>query len=88
MVMLVHPNGGTEPRLGFAIAGKRVRRAVQRNRIKRQVRESFRHHKSQLKGLDIVVLARNGLDKMDNPGIRACLAKHWQQVGQKTIALG
>ena len=56
-------------RLGLVIAKKNVRLAVQRNRIKRLLRESFRaHHGSQ--GIDIVVLARRGLDNIDNPELR------------------
>ncbi len=46
------------PRLGLAIAKKTVKRAVDRNKIKRLCRESFRLQQYTLTPLDIVVLAR------------------------------
>jgi ribonuclease P protein component len=66
ILFLAKPNGMSYSRLGLVIAKKNVRLAVQRNRIKRLLRESFRaHHGSQ--GIDIVVLARRGLDSIENP---------------------
>ena len=56
--MLVRENGLGLARLGIAVGKKHVRRAVDRNRIKRQVRETFRHHAAMLGGIDVVVLAR------------------------------
>ena len=44
------------PRLGLAIAKKHLKKAVDRNRIKRLVRESFRSHQEELTGLDLVEL--------------------------------
>jgi ribonuclease P protein component len=46
------------PRLGLAISNKVMKRAVDRNRIKRIARESFRLRQHTLTALDIVVLAR------------------------------
>jgi len=58
------------PRLGLVIGKKNVKLAVQRNRIKRQIREFFRIHQSTFTGLDLVFIARKGLDKIDNHKIR------------------
>ncbi len=44
-------------RLGLSIAAKAVGNAVSRNRIRRQIREVFRH-RQDLPGVDIVVSAR------------------------------
>jgi|GEM_PF-3976772 len=41
-------------RLGMAVAKKCAKRAVDRNRLKRLARESFRQHKHSLAGFDIV----------------------------------
>ena len=67
-------------RLGLAIAKKRVRRAVDRNRIKRIIRESFRQHQSELTGKDIIVLARDHTASSDNPTLFSSLQYHWEQM--------
>lgn len=65
-LILATLNSGPKPRLGLVIAKKNVPKAVQRNRIKRQIRESFRHNSELLNNLDLVVLARKDADKLDN----------------------
>ncbi len=78
--VLYRPNKLHCPRLGLAITRKRVRRAVARHRIKRQVRESFRLAQRLLDGLDLVVLAREGIASRANDELRASLTKHWQRI--------
>jgi ribonuclease P protein component len=73
-------NDGNNPRLGLAIAKRRAPRAVDRNRIKRIVRESFRHHAADLPAVDIVVLARPGTAYRDNARLYASLGGHWQRL--------
>jgi len=73
-------NHQDNPRLGLAIAKKTVAKAVQRNRIKRLVRESFRSHLPMLGGIDIVVLAKKGLQDKSNSEIQRSLAKHWERL--------
>ena len=81
--VLATANGLAHARLGLAIAKKRVRLAVDRNRIKRHVRESFRHHLAQLPGIDIVVMARNGVENRTNEKLVVSLQKHWQSLIKK-----
>ncbi len=69
-------------RLGLAIAKKHVRRAVDRNRIKRLLRESFRRHQQQLRGLDLVVLVKPGIHKVDNPTLYSSIEKHWRHLSK------
>jgi len=66
-------------RLGLAIAKKQIPHAVDRNRIKRLVRESFREKRSQLSSLDIVVMGRNKLIKMNNDKVRKQLDDLWNK---------
>lgn len=58
-------------RLGLAIAKKRVAQASQRNRLKREIRESFRLHRERLPSVDIVILVK--------PEIRAATAQQRRQ---------
>ena len=51
-------------RLGLVVAKKNLKRAVDRNRFKRLVREQFRQMQHQLGGLDIVILARRGSEPL------------------------
>ena len=45
-------------RLGLAISKRVSKRAVERNRIKRLLRESFRRVRHQLPAVDLMVMAR------------------------------
>ena len=51
-------NGLGHARLGLAISKRVSKRAVERNRIKRLLRESFRRVQHQLPSVDLMVMAR------------------------------
>jgi len=72
-------NDRDEPRLGLAIAKKNCRLAVERNRLKRIIRESFRTHRTALGGLDFVVMNKPGAESMSNRELFDSLAAHWQR---------
>ncbi|WP_221774916.1 ribonuclease P protein component, partial [Citrobacter braakii] len=61
LLILARENGLDHPRLGLVIGKKSVKLAVQRNRLKRLMRDSFRLNQKMLAGLDIVIVARMGL---------------------------
>ncbi len=82
-LILARANESSKPRLGLVIAKKNIRLAVERNRIKRQIRESFRQRQHQLPGIDAIVLARKGLDKLDNADIHQLLNQLWQKIQHK-----
>ncbi len=73
-------------RLGFALSRKNVRSAVQRNRIKRVVRESVRKHAAELAGLDLVVVGRRGVADLENAALRRALERHWRRLCDKRRA--
>lgn len=62
---IVRPNNQVIPRLGLALSKKQLAKSVWRNRVKRIARESFRQHKQDLCGYDIVVLGRRGMEQVD-----------------------
>lgn len=80
LIVLARNNGQDVARLGLAISKKRIKLAVERNRLKRLIRESFRHNQSALSGLDCVVLARTGVAHANNQTLLLSLARHWQQI--------
>ncbi|WP_133010660.1 ribonuclease P protein component [Marinomonas flavescens] len=83
-LLLARKREDDQTRLGLIVAKKTDKRAVGRNRIKRLVRDSFRHHKIPLAGLDIVFLARQGIKELDNPTLSSRLDKAWDQLAKKS----
>lgn len=83
MTLLARENKLKYARLGLAISKKQLRRAVDRNRVKRLVRESFRSRQDQLAGLDIVVMVRTGISTLSNSEIFETLDKQWQRLAEK-----
>lgn len=81
--ILARANEYGRPRLGLAISRKHVKRAVGRNLIKRQIRESFRHHQAIIGGFDIVVLARPGVDKLSRRRVRELIDGYWQELAKR-----
>lgn len=67
-------------RLGLAVSRKVSKRAVQRNRIKRIVRESFRNQREGLPPFDVLVIARASAVAIDSPALHADLRYAWQKL--------
>ncbi|MCW8908129.1 MAG: ribonuclease P protein component [Sedimenticola sp.] len=72
-------NDQSRARLGTAIAKKVLKRAVDRNRVKRVVRESFRIRQRELAGLDLVVMCGRGIGLSDTRQLRDSLERHWSR---------
>jgi len=81
--MLASTGQGASARLGLAIAKKRARRAVDRNRCKRLVRESFRHRHANLGVVDIVVMNRDACAGASNRALQLSLDSLWDQLAIK-----
>jgi len=68
-------------RLGIVVAKKKVRRAHERNRIKRLARESFRLHQAQFNAdIDIVVMPKVGIEAISNQELHQQLDFAWQKL--------
>ena len=80
--VLVRANVVEGARLGLVFSTRCARSAVARNRLKRLVRESFRHNQERLKGLDIVVIGKQGAPEQTNSQLRSLLEQHWKKVEQ------
>jgi ribonuclease P protein component len=74
------------PRLGLSIAGKVVGNSVARNRVKRQVRESFRQAAGTIPAIDVVVGARAGARSAHNARLRESLADLWKRLNRLCAA--
>lgn len=55
----------TEPRIGITVS-KKVGNSVVRNRLKRRIREFFRHRKSQFKKLDYIIIVKPSARHLNN----------------------
>lgn len=83
----LRPNGKPRARLGLAVSRKAARNAVVRNRVRRQLRESFRVNQHRLAGLDVVV----SLSRASAGGtidLRPRLPRLWSEVVRAAEAEG
>ena len=58
------------PRLGLAIAKKQIKRAHERNRVKRLLRECFRANTPCLAGLEFIAMAKSAAQKTPNLALK------------------
>ncbi|MDG9782729.1 ribonuclease P protein component [Pseudomonas otitidis] len=82
VLLLARDNALDHPRLGMVIGKKSVKLSVERNRLKRQIRESFRHHLELLAGWDIVIVAKRGLGDLENEELKQQFGKLWKRLAR------
>lgn len=81
-------------RLGIITAKRNIPKAVERNRIKRLIRESFRQtlktpeliSLANTASVDVIVLAKAGSKERPNPDILLALGKQWQKLTAKAAS--
>ena len=69
----------------MAISMKATGGAVARNRVKRQVRESFRQFRHMLPAVDLVVMARPGIANRTTAEISQSLQAHWNRIARQCV---
>ena len=79
ITLLARKNNLEHPRLGLTVTKKHLKRAHDRHRIKRVVRESFRLSQHSLPACDFVFVAKGGIGKLDNGTFVQMLEKLWQR---------
>jgi ribonuclease P protein component len=82
-IVYAQSNGQELGRLGITVSRRVAAKAVERNRIKRAIRESFRHQQRFLAGLDIVTIARKAIQEIETKQLFVSLDRHWRKVDQK-----
>lgn len=80
ILLLARPNELSNARLGTVVSKKNAKLAVQRNKLKRLLREQFRFHQASLTGLDIVALVKPGLWQQENTAIIDLINQQWARL--------
>jgi ribonuclease P protein component len=85
--VLARENGLDHARLGLAISKKCAKRAVDRNRIKRHFRESFRLNQHTLPSVDIIAMCKPSALLLDNANMREQIESQWRFMRKKFAKL-
>jgi len=80
-LFLARQNGINQARLGLAVPKKHISKSVDRNKLKRIIRESFRLRQKQLMGKDVVVVVKGAIN-CSSRSIDSELIKHWERVSK------
>jgi len=87
VLVLFKGAGADRARIGITVSSK-VANAVERNRVKRWVREAFREIQAELPPVDLVVIARAGALGMGLAGARRALASSRDALAKGAAAKG
>ncbi len=69
-------------RLGMVVSKRNVKRAVDRNYLKRIIREHFRLNPVKLSGFDFVIVIKPAVMSANKDQLHTCLKKLIQRVNQ------
>ena len=89
--LLSRKNNGDACRLGLIVAKRNIKQAVGRNRVKRLVRESFRHSANSFDKLphrfDVIVLVKAQAAMASSHDLRLELDRQWSKLINKRTDL-
>ena len=85
LTVLARENKLDHPRLGLAISKKCAKHAVDRNRIKRIFRESFRLHQHKLPSVDIIAMCKPSVLLLDKKELHTQIESQWRFMQKKFI---
>lgn len=80
-LFLARQNNLNQARLGLAVPKKHISKSVDRNKLKRIIREGFRLRQKQLEGKDVVVVVK-GRVNCKNKSIEPSLITHWEKMSK------
>ena len=84
-VIYSQKNQLNHPRIGIILSKKQVRLACDRNRLRRIIRESFRHHRNSLPNSDFVLVGLNRMQQLTSKEIVLCIEKQWQYFQKSSV---
>ena len=83
VVLLAVPSRRNKCRLGIIVSKRVSKRAHDRNRIKRYIRESFRISDIKSKNMDLVIIARSGSESADWISWQKFMTKSFKKIADK-----
>ncbi|MGH8149058.1 MAG: ribonuclease P protein component [Steroidobacteraceae bacterium] len=81
--VVARANGTGAARLGLAVATRAAGNSVERNRVRRVIRETFRLRQHGLPAMDLVVSARGAVARAKNAVLRESLNTLWDRVTEQ-----
>ena len=87
-LVLAKTNDQNNTRIGLVVGKKNVSKAVQRNRVKRLIRDWFRRHQEFSPNLDMIVLVRKEADTLNNQQLLNRRTSLWDDLNTKCLSAG
>ena len=77
-------NGCSHSRIGLIVAKRNVRLAVERNRVRRLLKEHFRQQPPALRSTDVVFIAKKGINTIENKELSQCIQILLKRIQQRS----